>query len=109
MNELLKDFTREQLENKLLHITEFIAFKLATEYIELTEPEAKIIRTAEGEEENAQRILEHIVCIYPAWDVLEKVYPSYNIMKDWVSTNHKRTLINPCSCSGCVIDNAEVN
>lgn len=109
MNPILKDFTREQLEDKLLHITEFIAFKLATEYIELTEPEAKIVRTTEGEEENAQRVLEHIVCIYPAWDVLEKIYPEYNIMKDWVSSNHKRTLVKPCECSGCFKKDDKVN
>ena len=108
MNADLSSYTREQLERKLLHMVSFIAYKLASEYIELTEPEAKVIRTAEAELENTNRILEHMVCVFPAWDVLEKTHPGYEIMKDWIESNHRQTLVRPCVCDGCKVDEREI-
>lgn len=104
MTNILSKYTREELEKKILHMTSFIAYQLATEYIEQTEPTAKIIRTAEAEEENMNRILQHMVCIFPAWDVVELTHPGYDIMKEWVATNHKNTLVKPCICDGCKVD-----
>lgn len=100
MNNLEK-YTREQLEAKMRHMVEFIAFKLATEYIELTEPMAKQIRTPEADHENSTRVLELMVCVFPAWDVLESLHPDYKIMKEWVQKNHENTLLKPCTCTGC--------
>lgn len=108
MNNKLSQYTREQLESKVRHMVEFIAYKLATEYIELTEPGTKPVRTEEAERENDTRVLEHMVCVYPAWDVLESLFPEYSLMKDWVKTNHDKTLVKPCICSGCKPAN-EVN
>lgn len=101
MTTILASYAREDLERKLLHMTSFIAFKLATEYIELTEPTAKVIRTKEAEEENSLRILDHIVCVYPAWDIIEKTHPGYDVMREWVKKNHETTLLKPCICDGC--------
>jgi hypothetical protein len=104
----LKELTREQLENKLIHMTSFIAFKLASEYIERTEPTAKVIRTIEAEEENDARIADFMVCCYPAWDVIEKTHPGYEVMRDWVKENHSQLLIRPCTCEGCKGKDKEV-
>jgi len=102
MSKALSKYTREELERKLLHMTAFIAFKLATEYIERTEPTAKVIRTKEAEEENDQRIADHIVCIFPAWDIVEETHPGYKeAMREWVEKNHKAILVRPCICDGC--------
>lgn len=102
MKKVLADYTREQLEAKLLHMTNFAANRLATEWIELTEPTATIIRTPEAEQENVQRILDFIVLIYPAFDIVERTHEGYDIMRPWIEKNHQQTLIKPCICSGCV-------
>jgi len=104
MTQILSTYTREELERKLLHMTSFIAFKLATEYIQRTEAGAMIIRTKEAEEENDQRIFDHIVCVFPAWDMVEKTHPGYDIMREWVKKNHESVLLKPCSCDGCKKD-----
>lgn len=109
MNSPLSSFTREELEKKLIHMTAFIAYQLATEWIELTEPTAKVIRTPEAEKENTDRVLQHIVCVWPAWDVLEKTHESYHIMKEWVECCHKQALVKPCICDGCKIEETETN
>lgn len=101
MNPVLKDYTREQLEDKIIHMTAFIAYQLATEWIESTEPTAKVIRTQEAEVENDKRIRDHMVCVWPAWDILEKTHPAYGIMKEWVQKNVEAALIKPCVCDGC--------
>ncbi len=101
MTNILASYTREELERKLLHVTGFAAYELATEYIELTEPTAKVIRTAEAEIENMNRIRQMMVLIWPAWDVVEKTHPGYDIMKEWIQKNHEQALVKPCSCEGC--------
>ncbi len=103
MTDLTK-YTREELEKKLVHMTSFIAYKLASEYIELTEATAKQIRTPEAELENTNRILEHMVCVAPAWDIVEKTHPGYDIMADWVKKNVEQALVSPCICDGCKKD-----
>ena len=104
MNEILNKYTREELEKMILHMTAFAAYQLATEYIELTEPLAKQIRTPEAELENTKRILEFIVLAYPAWDVIELTHPAYDVMRKWVEENHKIALLKPCICDGCKDD-----
>ena len=101
MNKALESYTREELERKLLHLTNFAANKLATEWIELTQPTAKVIRTPEAEMENTQRILDFMVLAWPAWDIIEKTHDGYEIMKPWIEKNHEQTVINACVCSGC--------
>lgn len=109
MNKLLASYTREDLEKKLLHMVEFCSFQLATEFIQLTEPTAKVIRTGEAELENTKRVLEFIVCIWPAWDLVEKVNPSYDIMKEWVKKNHEQALEKACICLGCKTESDKIN
>ena len=111
MTKALETYTREELEKKVLHMTSFMAYHLASEYIELTEPLAKIIRTAESEAEHTAKILEYIVCIFPAWDIIEKTHPGYDVMTEWVKKNHEQALEKPCVCDGCVVDvpNDKVN
>ena len=109
MKNILADYTREQLEAKLLHMTNFAANRLATEWIELTEPSAAIIRIPEAEQENVQRILDFIVLIWPAWDIVEKTHDGYEIMKPWIEKNHQQTLLKPCICSGCIDKVESVN
>lgn len=108
-NTTLKDYTREELEKMILHVTAFAAFKLATEYMELTEPLAKVVRTAEEELEHAERILEMIVLIFPLWSVIEKTHPGYELMKEWITKNHENALVKPCVCDGCKPLNDKVN
>ncbi len=107
MTNILAKYSREELERKLLHMTSFIAYQLATQYIQMTEKEAAVIRTPEAEAENSQRIKDHIVCVFPAWDVIELTHPGYDIMKEWVAANHKETLVKPCVCDGCKEDTVE--
>jgi hypothetical protein len=109
MHKELEQYTREQLENILMHMVSFLAYKLATEYIELTEPTASVIRTPEAEHENTLRIHEHMVCIWPAWDIVEKTHPGYDIMKEWVKKNHEQVLLKPCICVGCKKPDVLVN
>ena len=104
MTTILNKLSREELERKLLHMTSFIAYKLATEYIELTEPTAKQIRTPEAEGENTARVLEHMVCVFPAWDIVELTHPGYDVMKEWVKKNVEGSLLKPCICDGCKKD-----
>lgn len=100
MNELEK-YTREQLELKLRHMVEYLAFKIGEEYLTLTEPTAKVIRTKEAEKENEVRILDHMICIYPVWDVLADLIPTSAFLKEWVDACIKQNLQGPCTCSGC--------
>lgn len=100
MNEL-SSYSREELEAKLIHMTAFIAYHLANEYVERTEPTAKIIRTAEAEEENDRRVAQFMVCCLPAWDVIEITHPGYELMRDWVVDNCKSIMEKPCLCDGC--------
>lgn len=108
MTDVLKDYTREQLERVVLHMTSFAAYQLATEYIELTEPLAKKIRTTEAEVENNKRILEFMVLSFPALDIIELTHPAYDVMRPWIEGNHKTALAKPCICDGCK-DNVKVN
>jgi len=101
MTPILSKFSREELERKLMHMTEFVSYQLATEFIRLTEPSAAIIRTAEAEIENEDRIKEYMHCIWPAWDFLETTHPAYEYMKDWVKINVDKTKTGPCLCEGC--------
>jgi|SRR5580658_11096354 hypothetical protein len=101
MHESLKQYSREELENKLLHMTSFIAYKLSIAYMELSDPLQKVIRTDEAEIENTHRVIEHMICVFPALDILFKTHPSYDVMKEWIETNHKQALLRPCSCDGC--------
>jgi hypothetical protein len=101
MHKELESYTREQLEKKLLHVTSFLAYQIATEFIELTEPTMKVIRTKEAEEENMRRIVEAIVAVYPAWDIVEKTHPGYDHMHEWIKKNHDQALLKPCMCEGC--------
>jgi 3-methyladenine DNA glycosylase AlkD len=100
MNELEK-YTREQLEAKIRHMVEFLAFKIGEEYLVLTEPTAKVIRTPEAERENEIRILDHMICIHPVWDVLSDLLPSSSFLKEWVDQCIKQNMTGPCTCSGC--------
>ena len=109
MNKLEK-YTREELEKKILHMTAFMAHKLATEYLSLSDPTfVQPIRTAEAEQEYNQRILEYMVCIYPAWDVVESTHDGYDIMKEWITKNHDNTLLKPCICDGCKVESDKIN
>jgi len=108
MKQPFKDLSREELESKLLHMVNWCAQKLATEYIEIAEPTAKITRTPEADLEHTQRILEYMGLIFPAWDLLELTHPGYDIMKEWVEKN-KKNAFGECVCSGCKIDKEEVN
>lgn len=109
MNKLLESYTREELENKLLHMVEFIAFQLATEFIQLTEPTAALIRTPEAEIENTERIKQLMVCVFPAWGVLQKVHPAYEYMDEWVKSNQEISQNGLCVCSGCTSARANIN
>jgi hypothetical protein len=100
MNELEK-YTREQLEAKIRHMVEFLAFKIGEEYLSLTEATAKVIRTPEAEKENEIRILEHMICIHPVWDILSDLLPSSSFLKEWVDACIKQNLQGACTCSGC--------
>ena len=101
MTNILSSYSREELERKLLHMTSFLAYKLAVEYMQLAQPETAIIRIQEAEEEHTWRTLELIVCLYPAWDIVEKTHPGYDAMKEWITKNHENALMRPCECDGC--------
>lgn len=109
MNSPLSAYSREELEKKLLHMVEFCAFQLATEFIQLTEPTMKVVRTGEAEVENTKRVLEFIVCVKPAWDLVERINPSYDIMKEWIDKNHEQALQSPCVCLGCRPQSDKIN
>jgi hypothetical protein len=101
MDTPFKNFTREQLEKKLLHLIDFLSYKLAEDFNTRVHPEAKIIRTAEAEHENDERIKELIVALHPAWDLVLAFNPSTDYLTEWVTTNHQKIIIAPCTCSGC--------
>lgn len=101
MDTPFKNFTREQLEKKLLHLIDFLSYKLAEDFITRVNPEAKIVRTAEAELENENRIKELIIALHPAWDLVLAFNPSNDFLTEWVTKNHKQILIAPCECSGC--------
>jgi len=96
----LQAYSREELENKLMHLVNSAAYRLASEYIEQTEPMAKVIRTPEAEAEHIRRISEFMMLILPVWDLVEKTHPGYDVMTDWVIVKNKDKF-NPCVCSGC--------
>ena len=104
----LQTYTREELENKLMHLINSAAFRLASEYIEQTEPMAKVIRTPEAEAEHIRRIGEFMILAIPVWDIIEKTHPGYDVMTDWV-INKNKDKFNPCVCSGCKKNDEIVN
>lgn len=108
MKQPFKDLPREELERKLLHVVNWCAQKLATEYIEIAEPTTRPQRTPEQDLEHNVRILEYMGLIFPAWDLLELTHPSYNIMKEWVVLNRNKSF-DECICSGCKINGQDIN
>lgn len=101
MSKILEKYTREQLESKLLHLVDFLSYKLAEDFVTRVNPEAKIIRTAEAEHENDERIKEYIVALFPAWDVVLSLNPNNDFLTEWVDKNHKQILVGACTCAGC--------
>ncbi|CAM5999019.1 unnamed protein product [Sphagnum balticum] len=102
MTKVLSKYIREDLEAKLLHMTEFITRALGEEWLSRVDPIMKVIRTKEAEEENERRIKEYIVTIFPAWDTLSLTMPAYyDSMDEWIKKNHALLMDKPCACDGC--------
>lgn len=101
---ILKEFTREELERKLLHMISFTLHQLILEYLERTEPVSKVIRMEEAELENDKRIRDHIVSIFPALDICKLTHPeAHEALSKWIIDNHELIIVSPCLCEGCKI------
>lgn len=99
---IVSTFTRQELEAKLLHMTELIVNWLGEEWISRIDPVAKVIRTEEAELENELRIKQFIISIFPLWDMIKITKPAfYDAMDGWIRLNHKLIVETPCACEGC--------
>lgn len=99
MQSELEKYTRQELESKLMHVINMIAYRLGAEWMTITEPDAKITRTPEAERENAKAVLENMMLARPLWEMIEQTHPSYDILRPWLELNKDK--LPTCICSGC--------